>query len=307
MHGSVALTVALALAAGVLIQCVARTIRVPAIILLLAAGVVVGPTVLGWVRPAELGNGLFLLVDFGVAVILFEGALNLERGRLRREERAIRRLITWGALVTLAGAALAAWYWMGWPWPRAALFGSLVVVTGPTVVGPLVRDLRLRPRLQTVLEAEGVLIDPIGAILAVLVLQLTLSPNALVVASEGWDLLLRFVVGLSVGVIGGLTIAGLLRLPQFVHGLENVLTLALVMLLFFLAENVVSQSGLLAVTSAGLVVGNLGSAVDEDLREFKDQLTVLMIGAIFILLAADIGLRDVMALGWPGLVVLLSL
>ena len=302
-----ALTVALALAAGVAIQCVARSIRVPAIVLLLATGIVVGPTVLGWVQPDQLGGGLYVLVDFAVAVILFEGALNLEVKRLRRAERAIRRLVTWGALVTLSGGALAAWLWLGWEWPRAVLFGSLVVVTGPTVVGPLVRDLRLRPRLRTVLEAEGVLIDPIGAILAVLVLQLTLSPNALVVAAEGWDLLLRLTVGIGLGVSGGLLIAVLLRLPQFVHGLENILTLALVMLLFFLAEHIVSQSGLLAVTSAGLVVGNLESAVDEDLREFKDQLTVLMVGAVFILLAADIGLAEVMALGWPGLAVLLSL
>jgi len=307
MHADVALTVALALAAGVAVQCAARLVRVPAIILLLATGILLGPSGLAWVRPAELGGGLFVIVDFAVAVILFEGALNLDIARLRREERAIRRLVTWGAAVTLIGGTMAARAWMGWDWPLAVLFGSLVVVTGPTVIGPLVRDLRLRPRLKTILEAEGVLIDPIGALVAVLALQLALSPHLLGVASEGWDLLLRLIVGTTLGAGGGLVIAGLLRLPTVVHGLENVLVLALVTLLFFLGEHFVSQSGLLAVTVAGLVVGNLKSAVDEDLREFKDQITILLIGAIFILLAADIGIADVRALGWRGLGVLLTL
>jgi NhaP-type Na+/H+ or K+/H+ antiporter len=152
MHGHVALTVAIALAGGMAIQLVARTIRVPAIILLLGAGLLMGPQGLGWVQPTELGDGLFVVVDFAVAIILFEGALNLKVQRLRREERVIRQLITTGAIVTLVGGALAAHLWLGWPWMQAILFGSLVVVTGPTVVGPLVRDLRLQPRLQRLLS-----------------------------------------------------------------------------------------------------------------------------------------------------------
>ena len=301
------LTVALALAAGMAIQCLARSIRVPAIILLLASGVALGPTGLGWVRPDELGDGLFMIVDFAVAIILFEGALNLKLQRLLREERVIRNLVILGALVSLVGGAAAARVWLGWNWTLALLFGSLVVVTGPTVVGPLVRDLRLHPRLQTVLEAEGVLIDPIGALLAVLVLQVALAADAFGVVTEIGALFGRLAVGIGCGALGGLLIWGLLRWPSFVHGFENALTLALVVLLFHASEYVMAPSGLLAVTVAGLVVGNLKSPVDEDLREFKDQLTVLMIGAVFILLAADIGVGEVIALGWPGLAVLATL
>lgn len=307
MSHDIPLTVAVALAAGMAIQLVARSIRVPAIILLLATGVALGPEGLGWVHPRDLGLGLFVLVDFGVAIILFEGALNLKGQRLRREERVIRRLITVGALVTLAGGALAARYWLAWPWSLSLLFGSLVVVTGPTVVGPLVRDLRLQPRLQTILEAEGVLIDPIGALLAVLVLQITLAPDALSVLGEFGSLLGRLAVGVALGVAGGFLIGGLLRLPALVHGFENALTLALVVALFHVSDYVLAPSGLLAVTVAGLVVGNMKTRVDEDLREFKDQLTVLMIGALFVLLAADIGLAEVTALGWGGVLVLLTL
>ncbi len=307
MTHHVALTIALALAAGIAIQCVARSIGVPAIILLLGAGVVFGPAGVGWIVTGELGEGLYVIVDFAVAIILFEGALNLKIQRLRREERVIRRLVTWGALVTLVGGAAAARLWLGWPWTLALLFGSLVVVTGPTVVGPLVRNLRLQPRLQTVLEAEGVLIDPIGALLAVLVLQITFASDAFNIMNEVGALLGRLAVGALCGAAGGLIIAGLLRVPALVHGLENALTLALVVLLFHVSEYVTAPSGLLAVTVAGLVVGNLKSPVDEELREFKDQLTALMIGAVFVLLAADIELSDVYALGWGGVGVLATL
>jgi NhaP-type Na+/H+ or K+/H+ antiporter len=306
-HDTVALTVALAFAAGVAVQCVARSIRIPAIILLLATGVALGPAGLNWVRPAGLGEALFIVIDFAVAIILFEGALNLEVRRLRRQERVIRNLVTWGTAVTFVGGAVAARLWLEWNWTLSLLFGSLVVVTGPTVVGPLVRDLRLHPRLQTVLEAEGVLIDPIGALLAVLVLQITLAADAAGVLTEFGILFWRLSIGVVAGAVGGLVIAGLLRVPALVHGLENVLTLALVVLLFHVSEHVTSPSGLLAVTVAGLVVGNLKSPVDEDLREFKDQLTVLMIGAVFVLLAADVGVSEVRALGPAGVAVLATL
>jgi NhaP-type Na+/H+ or K+/H+ antiporter len=307
MAHDAAFAIALALAAGIAVQCAARSIRVPGIVLLLTAGVALGPVGLNWVRPAALGEALFVVVDFAVAIILFEGALNLKLERLRREERAIRRLVTWGALVTLIGGALAARFWMAWSWPLSLLFGSLVVVTGPTVVGPLVRDLRLHPRLQTVLEAEGVLIDPIGALLAVLVFQITLSVDAAGVVGEFGALLGRLAIGALCGAAGGFVIAGLLRWPAVVHGYENALTLALVIFLFYASDLVLAPSGLVAVTVAGLVVGTLKTPVDDDLREFKDQLTVLMIGAVFILLAADVGLEDIRGLGWPGIAVLATL
>ena len=304
---SAALVVAVALVAGVSVQCVAKLVRIPAIVLLLGAGAALGPTGLGWVRPAALGDGLFVLVDFAVAIILFEGALNLDLARLRREERVIRHLVTTGALITFVGAMLTARVWLLWPWVLAALFGALVVVTGPTVVGPLVRNLRLRPRLQTVLEAEGVFIDPIGALLAVLVLQVALATDASQAAAGMRDLAVRLVTGLALGVTGGFAVTLFLRLTKLVRGLENILVLALVTLLFQLGEHVLSQSGLIAVTAAGVIVGNFENPVIDDLREFKDQLTLLLIGTIFILLAADVGLADVQALGWEGLAVVVTL
>jgi NhaP-type Na+/H+ or K+/H+ antiporter len=302
------LILALALAAGVLAQSVARHLRIPGIVLLLALGAILGPDGLSWIEPRALGRGLFDVVDLAVAVILFEGGLNLEFSRLRRERAPIRRLVTVGALLTLGGATLAVRTLLGWPWLQSALFGSLVVVTGPTVVTPLLRELRLRPRLATVLEAEGVLIDPIGAILAVMVLEIALAPGTDTVASGATGVALRLGFGIGAGALAGLLLAGLLRVQRLVpEGFENILTLASVLLLYQGCDALVSTTGILAVMVAGMVVGNLPTRVDRDLREFKDQLTVLLIGLLFILLAADVRLQDVRELGWEGLLVVAAL
>jgi NhaP-type Na+/H+ or K+/H+ antiporter len=303
------LTLVLALAAGVVAQSVARHLRVPGIVLLLGAGVALGGEGLGWVRPGDLGSGLFAIVELAVAVILFEGGLNLELSRLLRSQTPIRRLVTWGALITLAGGAGAAHLLLGWEPLKAALFGSLVVVTGPTVVGPLLSELRLRPRLATVLEAEGVLIDPIGAILAVLALEVALAGDmGSQLASGSLSLLMQLGFGVSCGLVGGLALAVMLRVRRIVpDGYENIFTLAAVLLLFVACDELVKHSGILAVPIAGVVVGNLRTRVDRDLREFKDQLSVLLIGLIFVLLAADVSLDQVRALGASGVAVVVAL
>jgi len=302
-HHQPALTLALALAIGIAAQSVSRHLRIPGIVLLLLAGAGLGPDGMDWIDPRSLGAGLTAVVELAVAVILFEGGLNLEISRLRREQTSIRRLVTWGALITLVGGALAAHWCLDWSWMRSFVFGGLIVVTGPTVVGPLVRNLRLRSRVATVLEAEGVLIDPIGAILAVLLLEIALQGIESI-----WDAPMLLGASLGFGAIAGLlagfALAGLLRVRNLVpDGYENIFALAYVLLLFQGCDEIVPHSGILAVTVAGVVVGNLRTRVDRNLREFKDQLTVLLIGLLFVLLAADVRFDDVLALGWRGLAV----
>jgi NhaP-type Na+/H+ or K+/H+ antiporter len=304
----VSFTIAIALAAGVLAQSVAKHLHLPGIVLLLAFGVGLGSDGLGWVHPQSLGTGLLGIVDFAVAIILFEGGLNLEITRLRRQEQSLRRLITLGALITLGGAALAVRLLLDWSWSLSLLFGSLVVVTGPTVVAPLLRDMRLRSNLKSLLEGEGVLIDPIGAILAILVLNLTIGAQSGLVATEAMDFAFRLGFGLLMGGIGGYVLGSILRVRSLVpHGFENIFMLAAIFLLFQGADQVISQSGILAVTVAGIVVGNMRTPVDRDLREFKDQLTILLVGMLFILLAADVRFEEMRSLGWGGLAVLAAL
>jgi NhaP-type Na+/H+ or K+/H+ antiporter len=296
-----AFNVGLALAVGMLAQALARHLRIPGIVLLLAAGVVLGPDLLGIVRPESLGEGLQLLVGFAVAVILFEGGMNLNLRRLRREAVSIRRLSTWGALVTAAGAALAARLVLGWDWTLAALFGTLVIVTGPTVINPLLRRIRVNPNLATVLEAEGVLVDAIGAIVAVVALEVALSPSGESLAMGGLHVLTRLGFGALLGAAAGLLLALLLRSEHWVpEGLENVFTLSIALALFQISNGIMEESGIVTVTAAGLVVGNVKTRALSDLREFKEQLTVLLIGMLFVLLAADVRMHEVQALGWRG-------
>lgn len=303
-----AFTIALALAVGMAAQALARHLRLPGIVLLLAAGAVLGPDGLGWVQPDDLGPALETLIGFAVAIILFEGGLNLNLSRLRKEAKGIRRLVTWGALITGLGGAVASHLALHWDWRLSALFGALVIVTGPTVVTPLIRRIRLRPRVGTILEAEGVLIDPIGAILAIVTLEFVLHPSALHFGSGLLSLAEGLGLGILLGVLGGLLVAAALRsrylLPE---GLENIVALAAALLLYQISDSLVPESGMMAVTVAGLVVGGSRSHALRELREFKGQLTVLFIGMLFVLLAASVRLSEVRSLGWPGLAVVAAL
>lgn len=293
-----ALTVGIALAAGVVAQVAARHMQMPSIVLLLIAGVLLGPDVAGVVQPGQLGEGIHMLVGFAVAVILFEGGMNLDLRRLRAEALPIRRLVTIGALITAAGATLAAHFLMGWEWRLAALFGTLVIVTGPTVVGPLLRRLRVKEPVNTILQAEGVLIDPIGAIIAVVALEVLYAEGATMQAALG-SAASKLGTGAVIGLVAGLGIAWVLRMRRVVPtGLENIFVLSLVIVLYQLSDTIQPESGLGAVTVAGVVVGNARSRVMRELIDFKEQLTVLMIGLLFVLLAADVRLVEVQALGW---------
>jgi NhaP-type Na+/H+ or K+/H+ antiporter len=169
------LTIAAAVAGGMVAQVVGHRWRIPSIVPLLVVGVALGPAGLGIVQPATLGGGLSVVVKLAVAVILFDGALNLRLGDLQRALREVRQLVTVGALVTWVGASLAAWLIAGLSGRVAIVFGALLTVTGPTVVQPILRRVRLSRRLKTILEGEAILIDPIGAVLAVAVVDIILG------------------------------------------------------------------------------------------------------------------------------------
>lgn len=300
---SAALTVGLALAAGMLAQIIARHLRIPGIVLLLATGVLLGPEVAGLLHPETLGGGMQILVGFAVAVILFEGGLVLDIRHLRKQGKAIRRIVTLGSLITATGGTLAVKLILGWTWPISLLFGTLVIVTGPTVVTPLLRRIGVNRRVATVLEAEGVFGDAIGAILAVVTLQVIVQPHVGVLDGLG-TAFATLGVGSVIGAAGGFLIAGLLKVEGLVpEGLETVTTLCIVLGLFQFSDAVMHESGIAAAIMAGLVVGNVESHVSSELKEFKEQLTVMFIALLFVLLAAAVKLSDVFALGWGGVAV----
>lgn len=302
------LTIALALALGMIAQALANHLRVPGIVLLLAAGVAFGPDGAGIIQPAALGPALNILTGFAVAVILFEGGINLKFRRLKRAQRSIRQLILFGGLLTVAGGAAAAHFIMQWPWKSAVLFGTLVMVTGPTVINPLLKRLKAKRSVATVLEAEGVLIDAIGAVVATVALEAALSPAHGSPLVWGWHVVSRLAFGAVAGGAVALLLILCYRVRRLIpEGTENVFALSAILALFQGANTILAESGIAAVTAAGIVIGNFRTHALRDLVEFKEELTVLLIGMLFVLLAADVRLAQVFGLGWPGLGVVLVL
>ena len=303
-----ALTLGLAMGLGMLSQVIARKIYLPGIVVLLAGGVIFGPDGLNWIRPASMGSALQIIVGFAVAVILFEGGMNLRISRIKREQAAIRGLITIGALITLIGGTLSTLLFLGWDFRTSILFGTLIIVTGPTVISPLLKRVRIHHGVSTVLEAEGILLDAIGAIVAVVALEIAISPSGLSLVKGLFHIISRLAVGAVLGIIGGGLLTLLFRIRKLVpEGLENVFILSWVFALFQLANAASPESGIAAVTVAGMTIGNSNTYIQRELLEFKEQLTVLMIGMLFILLAADVRIADIQMLGLKGILTVLFL
>ena len=305
------LTISLAVAAGLLAQIIGHRLRVPAIVPLLMLGVALGPSGLGVVVPAALGGGLSVIVKLCVAVILFDGALNLRIADLRGAMKEVRNLVTIGVAVSWVGATLAAWLIAGFSLPVATAFGALMTVTGPTVVQPLLRRVSIPRRVRTVLEGEAILIDPIGAVLAVAVVDVVLGlagVHPIGIFSSAWGYFGRLLVGLVAGGIGGLALSWTLRRRGLVPtDLVNLVSLAFVWAAFAAAEWAQSEAGIMASVVMGLAMQRGAVPEERRLRRFKEQLTVLGISILFVLLAAALPLEIVRAEGWRGILTVLAL
>jgi NhaP-type Na+/H+ or K+/H+ antiporter len=305
------LTIALAVAAGLLAQVLGHRLRIPAIVPLLVLGVALGPSGLGVVVPASLGGGLSVIVKLCVAVILFDGALNLRIADLRRAMTEVRNLVTVGVLVSWVGATLAAWLIAGFSVSVAIVFGALMTVTGPTVVQPLLRRVSIPRRVRTVLEGEAILIDPVGAVLAVAVVDVVLGlagVHPIGVLSGAWGYVGRLLVGLIAGGLGGLALSWTLRRRGLVPAeLVNLVSLAFVWAAFAAAEWAQSEAGIMASVVMGLMMQRGTVPEERRLRRFKEQLTVLGISILFVLLAAALPLGIVRAEGWRGILTVLAL
>lgn len=289
--------------AGVLSQALAVHLRVPGIIILLIAGVALGPDAANVVRPEMMGDGLQTFVGFAVAIILFEGGLQMNLKRLSRQALTIRRLVTVGALVTAVGGALAAKVAMGWTWGISILFGTLVIVTGPTVITPLLRRFSIKRDTATILEAEGIFIDAVGATVAVVALEVSLVGTGASAAVGVLDVAMRIGFGALVGLGSGALLAVLLRWRNVIpEGLENILSLAVALASFQIANSVIHESGITAAIVAGMVLSNTHSHAFEEIVEFKEQLTSFAIATLFVLLAADVRIDSVVAIAKPGMV-----
>jgi len=297
---------------GILAQWVAWKFKIPAILPLILIGLLVGPIAAEflsedgtkWIEPIWNGEkglfpgeSLYYFVSLAISIILFEGGLTLKRSEIKTVGPVITKLITLGSAVTFFGAGVLAHYIFDLSWDLSFLFSGLIIVTGPTVITPILRNIPLKKDISTILKWEGILIDPIGALVAVLVFEFI---------SVGGDsgftktALMEFGKILLFGTTFGFTFAHALAFAinkKFIpHYLLNVVALSTVLLVFVESEIFAHESGLLAVVVMGMVLGNGKLENLKELLYFKESLSVLLISILFILLSANINIEDLMLL-----------
>ena len=297
---------------GILAQWVAWRFKIPAILPLILIGLLVGPIAAEflsedgskWIEPIWNGqnglfpgDGLYYFVSLAISIILFEGGLTLKRNEIKSVGPVITKLITLGSAITFFGAGIATHYVFNLSWELSFLFSALIIVTGPTVITPILRNIPLKKNVSAVLKWEGILIDPIGALVAVLVFEFIS-----VGGGSGFTrtALIEFGKILLFGTTFGFTFAHALAFAinknMIPHYLLNVVSLSTVLLVFVESEIFAHESGLLAVVVMGMVLGNNKLENIKELLYFKESISVLLISILFILLAANINIEDMMLL-----------
>lgn len=314
--------VSLALVLGVIGQMLSIRTGFPSIVFFLIFGVLVGPEFLSLVHPSEFGEGLEVIIKLCVAIVLFEAGLNLNKEDALSHGNIILLLITVGGVITMIGGAIFARFVANLSWEMAFVYGSLVIVTGPTVVQPLLRRFKVKPNLKHILEYEGVLIDPIGALIAIFVVEVVLIESALTASGLvlgfgghmmeiGQVVLLvayKFVVGGVLGLLGGYAATfAVKRFYIYMEDFVDLFMLASALAVYGFAEMLAPEAGLVAAIVSGAIIGNLNIPEEEEMKKFKGKLTILVISLLFIFLAASLELDYIKDLGIYGLLVVFGL
>lgn len=305
---------------GVLSQYFAWKFKIPAILPLIMTGLIVGPISAEyfssdgtkWIEPIWNGTEgllpeqiLFHFISLSIGLILFEGGLTLKFSELKKMGPVIAKLITLGAITTFIGVAIPTHYILGISWEISFLFSALVIVTGPTVISPILRNIPLKKNVSTLLKWESILIDPIGALVAVLVFEFINAGEdksySLITFYEFSKFLF---LGILIGYVSAKLIAFSIKKNLIPNFLINVLVLGSVLTVFVFSEVFAHESGLLSVVVMGVFLGNSDLPQFDDLIKFKESISVLLISILFILLASNIQLSDIkLILNWQSLLV----
>ncbi|MCB9852094.1 MAG: sodium:proton antiporter [Phycisphaerales bacterium] len=285
--GSIAVSLAMILVIGVGSQWLAWRVGLPSILLLLTAGIIAGPWQ-GWLEPDKLFGDLLLpCVSLAVALILYEGGLSLKVSELKKVGAVVRNLVTIGAAVSWVGSAAAAHFVLGLSLPLSSLLGAVLVVTGPTVIGPLLRHIRPTGAVGSILKWEGIVIDPIGALLAVLIFEaLVIGRASEAAGSAAISVAQTIFFGGGIGAAAALLLTLVLAKFWLADHLQNAVSLMLVIAAFTVSNLLQEESGLLAVTVMGFVLANQKKVDVAHIVEFKENLQVLLISSLFVILAA---------------------
>jgi NhaP-type Na+/H+ or K+/H+ antiporter/Trk K+ transport system NAD-binding subunit len=301
------LIVALIIVLGVASQVIADKFRIPSVLFLILAGIIVGPEGLSIVTIDVFGSGpLSTIVGLSVAIIVFEGAFHLKIEKLQEAPSAAFRIVTLGAVIAFVGTTVAVRFLLNAEWGTAGLIGALLVATGPTVVTPILSVVPVRDRVAATLETEGIFNDVTAAIFAAVIFKLLTTEG-----SEPSDLLASFLERLSIGVFIGLVVAAVLWFLLVYVDLpmgwtpQNVrlMTFAGAIFAFSAADFLETEAGVAAVATAGIILGNAGLPYEEKLEEFKGDITLIVLSFVFIALAALIEFDSLRELGIGGLLV----
>lgn len=284
---------------GIGAQWLAWRLQMPAIVLMLGAGLLAGP-VTGLLDPAAgFGELLRPIVAVAVAVILFEGGLTLNLAELREARPAVRRLVFVGAPLGWLLSALAIHYGAGLSWQSSAVFGGILVVTGPTVITPLLRQARLKSRPASVLRWEAIVNDPVGALCAVLAFEVIAALSGASTLAKAAE---HFALGLAVAGIAGYAagrgIAWAFRRGEVPEYMKVPVLFGVVLVVYASTDSLLHESGLLAVTVMGVVLANAHLPSFDELRRFKEHVTVILVSGVFILLAASLNVEVLAQLDW---------
>ena len=288
-------------------QYLAYKVRLPAILPLLIAGIIVGPIFGVLNADALFGDLLFPVVSLSVAIILFEGSLTLKFSDIAGHGNMVRNLCSIGVIVTWLIATIATHYSIGISWQLSFLFGAIVTVTGPTVIVPMLRTVRPKANLANILRWEGIVIDPIGALLAVLVFEFIVASQGSAISHTVIAFAKTIGMGFALGFASGYLLGLSIRRDWIPHYLLNTAVLTIILAVFAASNYVAHESGLLAVTITGMVMANMKNVDVEDILEFKETLSVLLISGLFILLATRLSLQSIADVGWGALIVLVAI
>ncbi|MFP4844535.1 cation:proton antiporter [Winogradskyella sp. PE311] len=297
---------------GILAQWVAWKFKIPAILPLILIGLLVGPIASEflsadgekWIEPIWNGekglfpgDSLYYFVSLAISIILFEGGLTLKRSEIKTVGPVITKLITLGSAVTFFGAGIVAHFIFNLTWDLSFLFAGLIIVTGPTVITPILRNIPLKKDISTVLKWEGILIDPIGALVAVLVFEfISVEGDSGFTKTALMEFGKIVLFGTTFGFTFAHALAFAINKKLIPHYLLNVVSLSTVLLVFVESEIFAHESGLLAVVVMGMVLGNSKLDNLKELLYFKESLSVLLISILFILLSANINIEDLLLL-----------
>lgn len=286
---------------GVGAQWLAWRLNLPAIVLMLLAGVIIGP-VMGVFDPArDIGPMMAPMISIAVAIILFEGGMTLNFHSLRDAATGVMRLVVIGAPVGWLLSTLALRYGAGLSWEAASVFGGIMIVTGPTVIAPLLRQARLSRRPAALLQWEAIVNDPIGALAAVLAFEVVLVINTATTPAEAVGaLVLGVLVASALGLAAGFLLAAAFKRGHVPEYMKVPLLFVALMGVFAVSNAVLHESGLLAVTLMGVVIANAKLPSYEELRRFKEHATVLLVSGVFILLAASLDFAQLGRLDWTA-------